>query len=393
MKRALMMLVVPLLTLAPSFLMIVVFLVESARTTSCGPAEFDVGHVPGHLTATTADGASVRLDREQLAHAATIIQVGTRTDRVGRGGVTVALMAALTESSLRMLANSTAYPDSASHPNDGDGSDHDSLGLFQMRPGAGWGSVAELMDATYQAQAFFGGPTGPNGGSPRGLLDVPGWEHLPKGVAAQSVEVSAYPDRYAAFEPVAQAILDALTVPSPSSNAGSPTNTATPPETTGLAFPLPDGTWTRTSGYGMRVNPVTGVLRLHAGVDFAAPSGTPVIAMADGVVDYAGPEPTAGNLVVLTHTIDGQPVATAYAHLLDGSLTIAPGDIVTAGQQIATVGSTGNSTGPHLHLELRPGGPDAPGIDPEPFFARHQFANLAADDVGAAPACTMGVPR
>src|SRR3712207_8671669 len=51
-----------------------------------------------------------------------------------------------------------------------------SLGLFQMRPSTGWGTIAELMDAEYQASAFFGGPTGPNHGSPRGLLDIPNWQ-------------------------------------------------------------------------------------------------------------------------------------------------------------------------------------------------------------------------
>jgi hypothetical protein len=67
-------------------------------------------------------------------------------------------MAALTESTLRMLTNTGTYPESANYPNDGNGSDHDSLGLFQMRPQSGWGTVAELMDPNYQARAFFGGP-------------------------------------------------------------------------------------------------------------------------------------------------------------------------------------------------------------------------------------------
>src|SRR5699024_11769818 len=112
---------------------------------------------------------------------------------ITRDGLVIALMAALTESTLRQLANTSAYPESANYPNDGDGSDHDSLGLFQMRPQSGWGTVAELMDPTYQARAFFGGPDGPNYPSPRGLLDIPGWEQLDKGEAAQAVEVSAYP--------------------------------------------------------------------------------------------------------------------------------------------------------------------------------------------------------
>ena len=102
-------------------------------------------------------------------HAATIIETGSGIDGVTRDGLVIALMAALTESTLRMLSNTGAYPDSAGYPNDGDGGDHDSLGLFQMRPAAGWGSVAELMNPRYQARAFYGGLTGPNRGSPRGL--------------------------------------------------------------------------------------------------------------------------------------------------------------------------------------------------------------------------------
>lgn len=104
-------------------------------------------------------------------------------------------------------------PSADPYPNDGDASDHDSLGLFQMRPQAGWGTVPDLMDPVYQARAFFGGPTGPNHPSPRGLLDIPGWQTLSKGEAAQAVEVSAYPDRYANYEPVAEQILTTLTTP------------------------------------------------------------------------------------------------------------------------------------------------------------------------------------
>jgi hypothetical protein len=169
------------------------------------------GTIPNSLTATTTGGATVALNHTQLGRAATIIGVGARTTGVGTNGVLIALMAALTESDLRMLSNTTAYPDSGNYPHDGDGSDHDSLGLFQMRPTAGWGSVAHLMDPNYQAAAFYGGPTGPNRPAPRGLLDIPNWNAISLGAAAQTVEVSAFPGRYAAFEPVARTILRALT--------------------------------------------------------------------------------------------------------------------------------------------------------------------------------------
>lgn len=193
-------------------------------------ATVNLGGVPDSLTATTANSHTFTLNQQQLTHAATIITIGKQTHGVGRAGVKIALMAALTESTLRMLTNTSAYPESARYPNDGDGSDHDSLGLFQMRPTTGWGTVAELMDPTYQARAFFGGPTGPNHPSPRGLLDIPGWQQMDLGEAAQAVEVSAYPDRYRNYEPVAEAILAALTTDIPAtSSAGTGGEPTDPP--------------------------------------------------------------------------------------------------------------------------------------------------------------------
>ncbi len=80
-----------------------------------------------------------------------------------------------------------------------------------MRPQAGWGTVAELMEPKFQAAAFFGGPSGPNYPSPRGLLDIPSWQSMGLGEAAQVVEVSAFPDRYNNYAPVAEQILATLT--------------------------------------------------------------------------------------------------------------------------------------------------------------------------------------
>ena len=334
-------------------------------------AGVSVGDVPDHLDVTTRDGVAIRLEHSQLVHAATIIDTGARTSGVGRDGIVVALMAALTESGLRMLSNTGAYPDSANYPNDGDGGDHDSLGLFQMRPSTGWGSVAELMDSGYQARAFYGGPTGPNHGSPRGLLDIPGWRQLPKGAAAQAVEVSAYPDRYARFEPVAEAILEALTrtEPAPAKSVREV------PESGRIVFPLPAGTWTRTSGFGMRVHPITGERTLHTGVDLAAAVGTPILASADGKVTFAGSASGYGNLILIEHNVRGAIVVSGYAHMYADGIQVHPGDRVTAGQHIADVGSAGNSTGPHLHFEIRAGASGTP-VDPEPWLAGHGAASV-----------------
>lgn len=267
-----------LLLLGPFIgLMAIGVLMNPAANAECtvNGSGITVGNVPDSLTATTANGETITLNRQQLTHAATIIQIGSGIDGVGRDGIQIALMAALTESTLRMLSNTSAYPESADYPNDGDGGDHDSLGLFQMRPQSGWGTVADLMDSTYQARAFYGGPDGPNYPSPRGLLDIPGWEQMGKGEAAQAVEVSAYPDRYNNYEPVAATILSTLT-----GSGGPATIPAAPPvmvaaepaETSRVVFPLPEGTWVPTDPFGPRTHPITGEEdSFHTGADFAAP--------------------------------------------------------------------------------------------------------------------------
>lgn len=167
------------------------------------------GDVPTSLSAANSHGEQVTLNQRQLQRAATIMAVGKPAHVPARGQL-IALMAALTESSLRVLSNVSAHPGSADITNDGDGGDHDSLGLFQMRPSTGWGTIRHLMDPVWSARAFYGGAGGPNHGSPRGLLDIPDWKTLTPGAAAQAVEVSAYPDRYAVNQPVAEAILSVL---------------------------------------------------------------------------------------------------------------------------------------------------------------------------------------
>ncbi|MBY0688838.1 M23 family metallopeptidase [Microbacterium marinilacus] len=350
---------------------------------ACVVSDVHVGPVPDELEVTTAGGDTFTLNHTQLTHAATIITTGAATPGVGRDGILIALMAALTESTLRHLANAGTYPESDDYPNDGNGSDHDSLGLFQMRPQSGWGTVEELMDATYQAEAFYGGPDGPNRGSPRGLLDIPGWEQLGKGEAAQSVEVSAHPDRYDNYEPVARTILDALTT---SAGTGGGNDERGIPETSGLVFPLPTGTYVKTSSFGPRIHPITGGSRLHAGTDWAAPNGTEIFSLADGVVTYAGMVGGTSGQITIEHTIDGQPVATKYIHMWAHGIHVKAGDRVIAGQHIGDVGSSGQSTGPHLHFQVHPGGADQPAVDPEPWLAEHDVDGVDTP-TGGGPSC------
>ncbi len=108
-----------------------------------------------------------------------------------------------------------------------------------------------------------------------------------------------------------------------------------------------------SSGFGLRNHPVLGYTKLHKGTDFAAPTGTPVKASGDGVITFIGPKGPNGNLIRIKHT---EKYSTAYAHLHRFSKGLRVGSRVKQGQIIAQVGTTGRSTGPHLHYEVQVSG-------------------------------------
>jgi murein DD-endopeptidase MepM/ murein hydrolase activator NlpD len=116
-----------------------------------------------------------------------------------------------------------------------------------------------------------------------------------------------------------------------------------------LASPVPYSR--RTSGFGMRQHPILHTQRAHTGVDYAAPTGTPVMSVADGVVVESSYQGAYGNMVVVQH--NGQQ-ATVYAHL--SRMQVKRGQSIKQGDVIGAVGTTGLSTGPHLHFEFRVNG-------------------------------------
>lgn len=135
------------------------------------------------------------------------------------------------------------------------------------------------------------------------------------------------------------------------------------------AFPV--ATLSFTSNYGVRRDPFRGTLAMHAGVDIPGPVGTPVYATADGMVDRAGAASGYGNLVEIDH---GRGIQTRYGHL--SRVLVAPNTYVHRGQLIALMGSTGRSTGPHLHYEVRI---DGHAVNPAPFLQNADYL-LAVQD-------------
>ncbi|CAN5165973.1 hypothetical protein BH09ACT3_BH09ACT3_00700 [soil metagenome] len=152
--------------------------------------------IPGEAMVSTANVTATAIPgmtAEMTTNARTIVGVG-RSLGVPEYGLVIALAAAMQESGLRNL----------------DYGDRDSLGLFQQRPSTGWGTPAQVRDTTHSARLFFGGPSNPNKGKTRGLLDIPGWQSKTVAQAAQAVQRSGHPDAYAKWEAPARAWLKQL---------------------------------------------------------------------------------------------------------------------------------------------------------------------------------------
>lgn len=152
-----------------------------------GPAMATEGTKPA-VSAQAQEAAQQQLNPAQIENVKTIIQVGKDND-IPRQGIKIALMTAQQESTLLNL----------------DYGDRDSLGLFQQRPSAGWGSPEQIQDPVFAAKSFYG--VNPEV-SPNGLLQIQGWENMAPGDAAQAVQVSAFPDAYAKWDGMAEDLLN-----------------------------------------------------------------------------------------------------------------------------------------------------------------------------------------
>lgn len=267
----------------------------------------------------TADpqNALAGLDDEQARHARTIVTVGQQQGVPPQGWV-IATATAIQESGLRNL------------PHQGEGNVHDSLGLFQQRPSMGWGTPEQILDPVYATTKFY-----------EKLLTIPGWQQMPLTEAAQTVQRSAHPNAYARHEQRATQIVTAVS---------------------GCLFTG----WVRPAAGQVSSGFRTANRPDHYGIDTTDGRGTPVHAAAAGTVTHVTCQASLDGKPYSCN-IDGSPsvsgcgwyldiqhpggIVTRYCHLLTRPV-VEEGDQVTAGQRIGQVGSSGHSSGPHLHLEV-----------------------------------------
>jgi murein DD-endopeptidase MepM/ murein hydrolase activator NlpD len=190
------------------------------------------------------------------------------------------------------------------------------------------------------------------------LSHVTDWQTLNPSVAANSVTGSDDPYKYSAAYKPAQDVLQGLLG---SARATSSCGVGAPGAVAASGWANP-AVGRIGDHYGYRTDPATHKYALHAGQDIAAKCGTPIYAAHAGTVTHAGPGGGYGNLITIDH---GGLVSTAYGHMYPQGIFVHAGEQVVAGQNIAQVGNTGQSTGCHLHFEVRIAGT---AIDPLPYM-------------------------
>lgn len=300
----------------------------------------------------------------QIRNAAIIIKVGSDLKLPPRAWV-IAVATAMQESGLTNLGNLGAN------------NDHDSLGLFQQRPSTGWGTPAQVMDPVYASTKFY-----------QKLKTIKGWQNMSLTRAAQAVQVSAYPDAYAKHERVATQIVNALAHGAASAVGNSLSMVCA------AAGQVAASGWTvpvkgAVVGDGFR----TPQRPTHQGVDLIVSRYTPIMAAASGTVskvkcdeDFAGVKdcnvdgyPGKGGCGWMVEIQSAGNIMTRYCHMVQQPF-VKEGQQVTAGEVIGRVGTSGNSSGPHLHFEvhLNNDRSSAGAINPVPFM-KQQGAPLGGD--------------
>ncbi|GLY05236.1 M23 family metallopeptidase [Actinoplanes sp. NBRC 101535] len=302
---------------------------------------------PAMLTSATGCGENGPVDPDaklpelssygaaQMRNAAVIINVGAELQMPPRAWV-IAVATAMQESRLSNLGHLGAK------------NDHDSLGLFQQRPSSGWGTPDQVQDPVYASTKFY-----------KKLKTVDGWQTMSLTRAAQAVQISAYPDAYAKHEPIATQIVNTLA--DGAANAAGDS----------VAMVCAAGSQVAASGWTIPLKaPVGSAFRSperpnHQGVDLSVGRYTPIAAVASGVVsvvkcdeDFRGRKtcnsdgyPGKGGCGWMVEILHAGNVMTRYCHMVQRPF-VRENQQVAAGEIIGRVGTSGNSSGPHLHFEV-----------------------------------------
>jgi murein DD-endopeptidase MepM/ murein hydrolase activator NlpD len=292
---------------------------------------------------------------------ATIVYLVAAERGLGDQAAFVGLITAYQESRLYNHANFNV-PESREYDHDKIGDDHDSVGIFQQRPSSGWGAVKDLMNPEYAAGKFYDK-----------LVTIDGWESMEPTEAAQAVQISGFPEAYAAWEDYAANAIEHFTEHVTCTPVGGE-----------WTHPVPAGTF--WGGYRTSERPG------HDGIDIGADKGAEIVAASAGTVirskcdaqlngadyscdvDGSASVSGCGWYVDIEHA-DG--TATRYCHMMSQPL-VGVGDTVTTGQLIGYLGSSGNSGAPHLHFETHTGAPADSSNATEPIA----FMSERGVDVG-----------
>ncbi|RJF44915.1 M23 family metallopeptidase [Actinomyces sp. 2119] len=291
---------------------------------------------------TVPDTTIADYSHDQLVNAAYIVKAGKDLRLTARDQA-IGVMTAMGESGLTVIDY-------------GDAAGPDSRGLFQQRDNGAWGTYRDRMDPYTSATNFF-----------KAMTAVEGRDTLEPTIVAHRTQRNADPYHYTRYWSAAVAVVEALSgtdtglSPDGGTKACSPQTTA-PGRVNADGWALPS-TGALTSPYGWRTHPVRGTSAFHYGVDLAAGCGAPIWAANDGVVTARGFDSGGNGYITIDH---GDGLQTRYLHMYDSGMVVSVGDTVSGGQQIAEEGSSGQSTGCHLHLEVLVNGEN---VDPAEFMA------------------------
>lgn len=319
----------------------------------CGPGASIAGSSVTIDPASVPEAEIAGYRQEQLVNAAYVIQAGKDLG-LGARDQTIGVMTAMGESSLRNIDYGDWETGGITNP---DGTRTTSIGLFQQQDG--WGTREERLDPYVSSTKFYNAM----------IAKVPDRDSLEPTIVAHRTQVNADPYHYTKYWADAVQIVEGLSGARTGLDAGDGSASG------GVCAGLVPGTvnaqgWASpgagpvTSPYGMRIHPIYGTPRLHAGTDLAGGGcDGPIWAPQDGVVTFRGFDGAGNGVISIDH---GGGVTTRYLHMYDSGMLVQTGDKVKAGDQIARVGSSGVSDGCHLHYEVRVNGQN---VNPAPFMA------------------------